>query len=224
MTIREVILQGDELQDNEFSEERKCRWVSECEARIWSGIMLLPPEGFFGYQWEYDADRELLLPQPYDELYLLYVSAKMYLAYHEAQNYQNAMAAFNKLYDQTSIWYAKAYDPAHGGRMPLRETPTLVQGESVTVEFRLPYGADALGSLSAVVTAAGSAVWTAEREDMVLSGETARFTIPQEQSLALPVGTAKISVAGTDLDGQRFEAWPPLTVRVVATAFQEVIG
>lgn len=214
----------DEIHDNEFSDERKCRWVSECEARIWSGVMLLPPEGFPGYRWEYDADQVLLMPPPYDELYLVYLSAKIYLAYHEAQNYQNAMAAFNKLYDQTSIWYAKAYDPAHGGRMEIPEVPTIVQGETATVLFSLPYGADALGSLSAVVTAEGGTLLSLTREEMEVRGDEAQLTLTQEQSLALPAGVIHVAIAGTDLDGQRFEAWPPLAIRVVATAFQEVIG
>lgn len=217
MTIRDVIEYVDEIHDNEFSDELKCRWVSECEARIWSGIMLLEPLEYVPYEWQYDADRALLMPAPYDEIYTAYLHAKIYLAYHEAQNYQNAMAAFNKLFDQTSIWYAKAYDPAHGGQMEIMEVPTIVQGETAAVAFTLPYDHTALSTLRAVVTAGGAAVATFEMADMELSGTEAVFTLSEEQSLQLPVGIMSIAIGGADGEGNRFEAWPPLFVRVVET-------
>ena len=224
MTIRDVIAYVDEIHDNEFSEALKCRWVSECEARIWSGIMLQPPQSFDNYEWQYDADRTLLMPPPYDEIYPAYLHAKIYLAYHEAQQYQNAMAAFNKLYDQTAIWYAKTFDPAHGGCMEVVEPETIVQGETVTIAFTLPYDATALGSLRATISANGRQLLTIEREQMTLSGDEALFALTQSQSLDLPVGIIRVSIAGTDTDGNRFEAYPPLEIRVVATGIEGVLS
>lgn len=223
MTIREAIAYADAIQDNEFEEAIKCRWLSECEARIWRGVMLRDPMEYDDYEWQYDADRELMMPPPYDELYQLYLSAKIYLAYREVQNYQNAMAAFNKLFDQTVIWYAKTYDPAHGGSMEIREIPTVVQGETVTVSFALPYEARLVATLRAVLTAGGSTLVAFDRDGMALSGEEAAFTLTQEQSLALPVGIVHVTVAGADADGNRFEAWPPLELRVVETGIGEVL-
>lgn len=223
MTIREAIAYADAIQDNEFDEAIKCRWLSECEARIWRGVMLRDPMEYDDYEWQYDADRELMMPPPYDELYQLYLSAKIYLAYHEAQNYQNAMAAFNKLFDQTVIWYAKTYDPAHGGSMEIREIPTVVQGETVTVSFSLPYDAALVASLRAVLTSGGSTLVSFDRDGMALSGEEAAFTLTQLQSLTLPVGIISVAIAGTDADGNRFEAWPPLELRVVETGIGEVL-
>lgn len=217
MTIRDVIEYIDEVHDNEFSDELKCRWVSECEARVWSGIMLLDPMGYEDYRWEYDADRALLMPPPYDEIYSAYLHAKIYLAYHEAQQYQNAMAAFNKLFDQTSIWYAKVYDPVHGGRMEIREVPTIVQGETAAVAFTLPYDHTALSALRAVMSAGGAEIVRVDMADMELSGSEAVFTLTEEQSLQLPVGIVSVAIGGADGEGNRFEAWPPLMIRVVAT-------
>ena len=217
MTIREVIAYVDEIHDNEFSDDLKCRWVSECEARIWSGIMLLDPLAYIGYEWQYDADRSLLMPAPYDEIYTAYLHAKIYLAYHEAQNYQNAMAAFNKLFDQTSIWYAKVYDPVHGGCMEIPEVPTIVQGETAAVAFTLPYDHTALSALRAVVSDGSGEILRVELGEMDLSGQEAVFTFSQEQSLSLPVGMIRVAVGGADQEGNRFEAWPPLMIRVVET-------
>lgn len=223
MTIREAIAYIDAVQDNDLEESVKCRWLSECEARIWAGAMLRDPLEYDDYEWQYDADRELLMPPPYDEIYTAYLSAKIYLSYHEAQNYQNAMAAFNKLFDQVSIWYAKTYDPAHGGCMEIREIPTVVQGETVTVAFSLPYDGSLISSIAAVLSSGGADVLTLGTEDIALTRDEAAFTLTQLQSLALPVGVAKISIAGTDADGNRFEAWPPLELRVVETGVSEVL-
>lgn len=217
MTIRQVIALVNAVQDNDLPEEVKCRWISECEARIWSSVMLQDPMAFVPYEWQYDADRELLMPAPYDELYGAYLSARIYLAYHEAQNYQNAMTAYNKLLDQTSIWYAKTYDPSHGGCMPIIEVPTVVQGETVTVAFSLPYSSTALSALQVAVSNDTGVVMRASKDEMELSGSEAFLIIPQEQSLQLPLGILRVAIAGADLEGQRFEAWPPLAIRVVET-------
>lgn len=224
MTIRDVIAYVDEIHDNDFSDALKCRWVSECEARIWSGIMLQPLAGFDNYEWQYDADRALLMPAPYDELYPAYLQAKIYLAYHEAQNYQNAMTAFNKLYDQASIWYAATYDPAHGGCMEIVALPTIVRGETAAVVFTLPYSGDRLSAMSAVLGSGGKTLLTLGMADMEIAGSEARFALNQVQSLSLPVGIMTVSIAGVDTDGQRFEAWPPLEIRVVETGVRGVIA
>ena len=52
---------------------------------------------------------------------------------------------------------------------------------------------------------------------MDLSGQEAVFTFSQEQSLSLPVGMIRVAVGGADQEGNRFEAWPPLMIRVVET-------
>ena len=217
MTIRDVLEYVDEIHDNTFSDDLKCRWVAECEARVWTGVMLRDPLDLEGYRWEYDADRELLLPAPYDEIYAAYLHAKIYLAYHEAQQYQNAMAAYNRLFDQVSIWYAKTYDPVHGGGMEIPAVPTIVQGETAAVAFTLPYAATALSALRAVISRSGAAVYTFEMGDMELSGTEAVLTLTQEQSLQLPPGIISIAIGGADTEGNRFEAWPPLAIRVVET-------
>lgn len=121
VTIADLLAYIDEVEDNTFSEEIKCRWVTECEARVWCGVMLQRPEDFPGYRWPEDQGRTLYLPQPYAGLYEAYLLAKIALCQHETAQYQNAMALYNRLFDQTVIWYAAAYDPAHGGRMPLPE-------------------------------------------------------------------------------------------------------
>ena len=223
MTVREAISYTDALHDNEISEEIKCRWISECEARLWSGVMLLHAQEFVPLSWPADADAVLSAPPPYDELYTAYLSAKLYLAYHEAQNYQNAMQAYNTLYGQYSIWYAAAYDPAHGGRMELRQYPTVVQGETASIAFCLPYPAEEISAL-ALKLRAGDTVLSYSFSDCTWDGDTAMLTLAHEQSLALPAGIAAFTVTGVTKGGDRFEAWPPLTLRVVDTGYREVLS
>lgn len=218
-----MIAYTDEIHDNTVSQALKCRWVSECEARVWRGVMLLPPQEFAAYEWPMDADRTLLLPPPYDELYGAYLHARLCLSDQEPRQYQNAMTAFNALYDQTVIWYAGEFDPAHGGCMEIPEVPTIVQGETAAISFTLPYDASALGSLRAVVSAGEEAVLTVSGEEMRIDGCEAIVTLCQEQSLQLPVGLIRVHVAGTDTAGQRFEAWPALAIRVVETGIGEVL-
>ena len=95
---------------------------------------------------------------------------------------------------------------------------------TVTVAFSLPVEAETLSALQAVVSAGGEPVYEAALDQMETDGAEARFSIPQEQSLALPVGILRVAVAGLTAEGQRFEAWPPLELRVVETGVREVLA
>lgn len=225
MTIREAIAYIDETFPNQFSEERKTEWIDRCEKMIVSEIMLLDPRKHETYRWAYDADRELIAPAPYDRLYTLYLEAQHYLASHEASDYQNTMQLFNSAWDDYSIWYADRYEPAQLAP-PLRPRPapieTQVQGETITIRFTLPYDSGLLGALEVVMThAQGQSVYGMDA--LALDGQTATLTLSQETTLAMPVGIWSIHIIGADKDGVRFESHEPMQMRLIDTAYPEVI-
>ena len=222
MTIREVIHYIDQLYPNTIDNATKCGWIAQCEARIWDDVMLLPPEACLHYVWDYDADRPLLMPAPHDEIYRSYLLARMYDFYHEADGYQNTMEMHNRQYRQLAVWYADRYEPAKGGRMPIPVVPEVVAGESVTMEFTLPYEREYIAQLRVAMYSGGqTTVYT--QNDLSFDGMTARLEISQEASLALPVGTARIMLAGTDINGTRFESRSAMYLRIIATGYGDIL-
>ena len=107
--------------------------------------------------------------------------------------------------------------------METAQYPTVVQGETASIVFVLPYEADEITSL-ALTLRAGETVLSYGKTDCTFDGDTATLTLAQTQSLTLPAGIAAFTVTGLSAGGERFEAWPPLTLRVVPTGYREVLA
>jgi hypothetical protein len=190
MTIRNAVEAIDADFPNQFSDERKTGWVSQVEHQIISEIMLLNPADYENYHWAYDADRELVLPEPYAQLYTLYLAAQMHLAYHEADNYQNTMQLFNAVWDECSRWYADTYRPAElalEGRARPMPIETWRQGETITIEFVLPYEAEQIKALS-VRLISYDRQNTYTLENMTIEGRSARLTLSSDTTAAMATG------------------------------------
>lgn len=223
MTIREVIGFADETFPNTFSNETKTKWLSQCDAEIWQDVMLLPPPAFPGYNWDEDADLDLLAPEAYEMLYVYWLDAQMHKAYQEIAEYTNAAQLFNHLRARIAIWYADTFDPAHGGVKPDLFPPTVRQGETLTLAYRIPYRGEDLETLQTIFRTQDQVILTLALSDVTVDGHTVRADLTQAQSLALPVGVVTVSFVGTTAAGKRFETQKAMKIRVRATSVNEVI-
>lgn len=100
MTIQEAIRQCDEMQPNAYSMEEKVRWLTRLDGRIWREI-LSTHEGADGEAPAYtveDMDALLLVPSPYEEMYLLYLQSQIDYNNAEYGRYNNSTALFNEAY------------------------------------------------------------------------------------------------------------------------------
>lgn len=94
MTINQVISRLDELRPNAVSAEVKAAWTVALDSRLRCEFLSLPAEPL---SFPEDADRELTVSHPYDELYQLYCAAMLDLVGGETARYANSMAAFEEL-------------------------------------------------------------------------------------------------------------------------------
>lgn len=218
MTIREAVEFVDEVFPNTFSNERKTQWLSQCDAEVWTDVMLQPAGRFSGYRWAEDADLELIAPEAYEMMYVYWLQAQMHMAYQEIAEYTNAAQQYNHLRARFAIWYADTYDPAHGGRMTLIRIPTIRQGETATLVFTLPVSPDEIASVTGVLYGDEGEYGRWEKTDMEIDGMTAAVEMTSEETLALPVGIAWFSAVCVLTDGRRAEAQEPMKLRVCATA------
>lgn len=108
-TINEVIERNDKIKPNAYSEQVKAGWLYRLDGRISEEIMHIdPPEK---YQYPEDGDKELLVPEPYDELYDYYVQAMIDFYNKEINSYNNSMIMHNDALSKFSQYYIRHNQP-----------------------------------------------------------------------------------------------------------------
>ena len=119
MTIVEVISKVDALKPNTYTPEDKIDWLSTLDARVKSQIIdaheHCAPIFFYGYDSLSDQETELLVPAPYDEMYLRWLEAM--IDYHNSDDdrYNNAITLFNNAYEGYKKHYTRTHMPISRG-------------------------------------------------------------------------------------------------------------
>ena len=108
MKISEAISALDELKANTYTTENKVKWLSRLDAMVVESV-LRHYEGtedyvFNGYSSE-DFEAELIMPEPYAEAYIRYLSAQIDLHNADYQEYNNAIELFDDAYQSYKNWY-----------------------------------------------------------------------------------------------------------------------
>lgn len=120
MTIAEVISKVDALKPNTYKQKDKIGWLSDLDARVKTQIIdaheRRDPVYFYGYDEETDLDTELLVPKPYDEMYLRWLEAM--IDYHNSDDdrYNNAIILFNNAYEGFKKYYTRTHMPISRGK------------------------------------------------------------------------------------------------------------
>ena len=118
MTIAEAISKVDATKPNTYERSIKIDWLSNLDARIKTQIIdaheCKDHIFFYGYD-ENDEDTELLVPVPYDEMYLRWLEAM--IDYHNSDDdrYNNAIILFNNAYKGYKDYYTRTHMPLSGG-------------------------------------------------------------------------------------------------------------
>ena len=120
MTIAEVISKVDALKPNTYSMEDKIEWLSTLDARVKTQIIDAhegnAPVFFYGYDSTSDQNTELLVPSPFDEMYLRWLEAM--IDYHNSDDdrYNNAIILFNNAYEGYNKHYTRTQMPLSRGK------------------------------------------------------------------------------------------------------------
>lgn len=114
MTLHQALVRLDELSHNTYSAAQKTAWLSQLDGRVHTKILAthqgeVPP--FQGYDEGTDPDTVLLVPSPFDEVYIHYL--QMQLSYHngELERYNNAAALFQSAWDGFARHYNRTHLP-----------------------------------------------------------------------------------------------------------------
>lgn len=113
MTIIEAISTVDALKHNTYTQNDKVQWLSRLDWMVKRHI-IDTHEGadqvaYNGYDDSTDLQTELLVPAPYDEVYLRWMEAQ--IDYHNGEygKYNNSVDMFNTVY----VGYQNQYNRTH---------------------------------------------------------------------------------------------------------------
>jgi hypothetical protein len=111
MTIQEAITRANEMSNNMIDEALKIKWLSELDGRIYYEIIApnASAGAFKEYTQETPADTELIVPHPWDSLYVSYLEMEIARVSSDNVRYANARILFNDKYSAFSRWYVRTH-------------------------------------------------------------------------------------------------------------------
>lgn len=114
MKIIEAINRIDSQKHNTYKKDEKVEWLSRLDAMVKKHI-IDTHEGdeviFTGYDDSTDLQKELLIPAPYDEVYLRWMEAQIDYHNGEYEKYNNAIEMFNADYGSYQNYYNRTHMP-----------------------------------------------------------------------------------------------------------------
>ena len=110
----EAINRIDSLKHNTYTQNDKLEWLSRLDAMVKNHI-IDTHEGdevtFSGYDDSTDEQTELLIPAPYDEVYLRWMEAQIDYHNGEYDKYNNAIEMFTTAYEGFKNYYNRTHKP-----------------------------------------------------------------------------------------------------------------
>lgn len=115
MTILEAINRVDSTKPNSYTQVEKVDWLSTLDGVIKTNIIDTHEGGenvvFNGYDADTSIDTELLVPAPYDDIYIRWLEARIDYANGEINKYNNSLTAYNDAYDLYANYYNRKHMP-----------------------------------------------------------------------------------------------------------------
>lgn len=115
MTLLEAIHTTDAQTPNKYTQEEKVAWLSTVEGMIKTQIIDTHEGGenitFSKYDENTDLYTELLVPHPYDELYIRFLETKINYANGEYTRYNNSAEAFEDALSAFRNYYNRIHMP-----------------------------------------------------------------------------------------------------------------
>lgn len=113
MTINFVIEHVAKLHPDTVPDSIKCRWLSELDGKIMKETM--HKDDFIPYRFPDDGERELVVKEPYDNLYELYLIAMSDFFSGELANYSSSAVLFEEAYSEFRKSYLRNNMPPQYG-------------------------------------------------------------------------------------------------------------
>jgi hypothetical protein len=118
----DAIFRIGELKPNSYSQSEKIKWLSTLDGIIKAEIIDTHEGGekieFNGYDdnsGNFNIATKLLVPAPYDDIYLRWLEAQIDYANGEYAKYNNSLTAYNDVYTSFKAYYNRTHMPISKG-------------------------------------------------------------------------------------------------------------
>ena len=115
MTITGAITHIDAVKPNAYSQDEKVRWLSTLDGVIKAEIIDTHEGGedivFDGYDTNTNTSTEMLVPNPYDDIYVRWLEAQVDYANGEYGKYNNSITMYNSAYAEYAGYYNRKHMP-----------------------------------------------------------------------------------------------------------------
>lgn len=119
MTLMDALYRIDELKPNSYSQSEKIKWLSSLDGLIKREIIDTHEGGedivFSGYNENSDLSIVLLVPAPYDDIYLRWLETQIDYANGEYGKYNNSITMYNAAYSIYANHYNRTHMPKSKG-------------------------------------------------------------------------------------------------------------
>ena len=121
MKIIDAIQEIDNLKFNGFTQDQKVGWLSRLDNMVKTQIIDTHEGGegvsFTGYNEDTNLQTELLIPSPFDAVYLRWLEAQIDYSNGEIDKYNISITMFNTEFEAFEAWYHRYHMPkSHGKR------------------------------------------------------------------------------------------------------------
>ena len=120
MTIMEAINRLDALKFNTYTNSDKVEWLSRLDSMVKRQIVDTHSGSenvqFAGYTDATPVETVLLVPSPYDEVYLRWMEAQIDYHNGEYDKYNNAIIMFNTAFEAYQSYYNSTHMPVQRGK------------------------------------------------------------------------------------------------------------
>ena len=115
MTIIEALNKVDVLKPNNYTQTEKVKWLSNFDWIIKTEIIDTHEGGdgiiYNGYDVDTDVATEMLVPHPYDDLYIKWLESQIDYNNAEYSKYNNSSTAYNNAYSAFERYYNRQHMP-----------------------------------------------------------------------------------------------------------------
>lgn len=127
-TIRKIIERVDRKIENPYDDVTKLEWIAQLDGKIAMNVMLMDMAELeqFNYSYPDDLDKQPLVKFPYDELYDLWIAARIDAQNQEWDRYANSVEYYNAFYGEFVNWFLSTYQPGQGRMEPGTHRPGTV--------------------------------------------------------------------------------------------------
>ena len=211
-TLQQALTRIDAICPNAWDETAKLLWLNECESMIQTRILGAAPEQCITYDADTDRSTALLVPAPFDRLYVYYVIAMCDYAAHETAHYADSMMLFNAALDEYAKWYQRA-----NGAAPI--APGQLQQIAANTKARHTH--ENLAVLDGI-TAEKAAAWDAKADRTAATASANGLMSKADKAKldGIAAGTTKVTVDSALSDASA----NPLQNKVIAAALDGKAG